>query len=156
MRDEPNKWYVRFMKYFVPLGTSRTLTRAFAVYLKEEQPKIAPLVKGESRAVRDWQQMGKEFRWYERAEAFDRDTLAEYATLVENARDLLVRNSIKAVEALVNALMNPRLQVSAAKEILDRAGLPGTTNIGIGPTSKFTADELRRAELEVADWKETH
>ena len=141
--------------YFLPMGPSRTLTRAFMAHLKTERPDAISLKETSNRVKgpAQWQVMCRTWWWRERAEAYDRFSALEYATLIDKARDTLLRNANKAAEALANALSSPRLGVAAAKEILDRAGLPGQSNIGIGRLEPYTADELHKAEQEVAAWE---
>ena len=43
--------------------------------------------------------------------------------------------------------------MAAAKEILDRGGLPGTHLVGVGRIEPYTADDLRKAEADVSDWE---
>jgi hypothetical protein len=125
--------------------------------LNAEKPDSPALKSGSlsAKGLPHWQRQHKKFRWHDRAEAFDRNNILEYSTLIDTARDKLMRNLDTAVTALVGALDNPRQAVAAAKEILDRGGLPGTTNIGIGP-AKFTADELGKATTELDDWEHDH
>jgi len=154
MPREPMLWYLRFAKYFLPLGPSRTIVRAFMLFTAAENPNARILkVRVGNFASTNWQEKSKAWQWHSRAEAFDRNNLLEYSTLIDTARNKLMHSLGVAVDALVGALDNPRLAVSAAKEILDRGGLPGTTNIGIGPASRFNADELSKAQAEIEDWE---
>jgi hypothetical protein len=155
MPNEPLRWYVRFMTYFLPFGPSRTLTRAYLAYLAAERPNAVGLKKTANtvRGAVSWQHACHDWQWRQRAEAFDRLNLLEYVTLVDKARDKIMRSMEDAADALADALTIPRLKVSAAKEILDRGGLPGTTNIGVSRIEPYTADELHKAEQEVAAWE---
>lgn len=156
MDDEPDMWYRRFMMYYLTLGPTRNLTRAFIKYLETEQPDAATLVRADSKFVnisRAWSSTARQWKWRERAEAFDLHSSTEIFAYVDRARDTLLKNADEAAQALVKNLTNPRLAVAAAKEILDRAGLPGTHLVGVSRVEPYTADDLRKAETEVADWE---
>lgn len=65
----------------------------------------------------------------------------------------MLQSTEAAARALVENLKNPRLAVAAAKEILDRGGLPGTHLVGVGRVEPYTADDLRSAEEAVNKWE---
>ena len=164
MVDEPWNWFQRFIKYYLPLGPGRSLYGAYTQMVETEHPEVAAArrAKAESDptfrkkkavAINSWTKCARLWDWRERAKAFDRFTYKAAQAQVDNARITLLGSANKAALALVEALTNPRLQVAAAKEILDRAGLPGTTNVGLGPIEKFSADELSQAEQEVDAWE---
>jgi len=162
MDDEPWLWFQRFTNYFLPLGPGRTMLGAYTAMVNVEQPAIADARKKKKEAdpkhrtpngVSFWSKAALEWHWRERSKAFDNFAYKGAQAHVELARLTLLESSNKAAEALVAALSNERLKVAAAKEILDRAGLPGTTNINLGVADKFSADELRAAEDEIADWE---
>ena len=162
MDGEPQLWYRRFTSYFLVSGPGRTLYGAYELMVSTEFPSVAkarkiaaakPDAKPRAQAITSWGKVAKTWRWRERSMAFDRFTYKAASAQVDRARITLLGSANKAAEALVSALSNPRLQVAAAKEILDRAGLPGTINLGIGQIEKFTADELNQAEQEVAAWE---
>lgn len=157
MEGEPEFWYNRFRNYFLPQGPGRSLLEASTRMVIAEHPEVAEARKlSEKKAhtsVYSWHQKAREWNWIARARAFDKFSYSRATAVVELARVTLLENSNNAAIALVEALKNDRLKVAAAKEILDRAGLPGTTNIGLGPIEKFTADELHEAEEDVKRWE---
>ena len=156
MEDEPWLWFTRFTNYFLPQGPGRSLFQAYQLMIVTERPEVAAArkaAKKEPASITIWSRYATKFNWRERAKAFDRFTYQKAQAQVDLARVTLLSSANTAANALVEALQNERLKVAAAKEILDRAGLPGTTNVGIGPADKFTADELRAAEEEISDWE---
>jgi len=157
MQDEPSSWYKRFATYFLPQGPGRSLLQAFILMLNTEHPDVAAARKLKNKvehaAADHWHKASRKWNWVARARAYDRFTYSRATAVVEVARLTILENANNAANALVAALTNDRLKVAAAKEILDRAGLPGTTNIGLGPIEKFNADELHEAEKEVAEWE---
>jgi hypothetical protein len=153
---EPWLWYNRFQEYFLPLGPGRSLPKAFELMmLKERGKEWLDNKKANKRfaSMNRWTAAAREWEWRERARAYDSFMYKDAQAEVELARLTILNGANKAAQALVSALDNERLKVAAAKEILDRAGLPGTTNVGIGPADKFSADELSRAEAEIQAWE---
>lgn len=153
---EPSLWYRRFMLYYLPLGPSRNLTRAYMKCLEAEEPEKAAKKKASKHyvnAMSNWSDKSREWKWRERAEMFDMYNVGEYLAYVDQARETLMRNAQMAAQALVANLDNPRLGVAAAKEILDRVGLPSTHLVGVGKIEPYSADDLKKAEAEVADWE---
>jgi hypothetical protein len=157
IEDEPWLWFGRFTKYFLPQGPGRSLYHAYELMVAAEHPEVAEARrkahKEKMTSIAVWSRMAKDWHWRDRSKAFDRFTYQSAQAHVDLARITLLSSANKAAGALVDALTNERLKVAAAKEILDRAGLPGTVNVGIGPADKFTADELRAAEDEISDWE---
>lgn len=157
MEDEPWFWYQRFIKYFLPQGPGRSLYKAYELMVSMERPDVAKARKENPKPktthITAWGQYAQKWHWRDRSKEFDRFTYKAAQAEVDNARITLLSSANKAANTLVEALANPRLQVAAAKEILDRAGLPGTTNVALGPIEKFTADEFRQAESELDDWE---
>lgn len=152
---EPDKWYRIFMTYYLTLGPSRNLTRAYLRYLEKERPdkEITKETAADVR-MRDWATAQREWNWRMRAEAFDLYSSSENFVYVDKARDILIQSTVKAAETLVKSLDSPRHAVAAAKEILDRGGLPGTHLVGVGRIEPYTADDLHRAERELAEWED--
>ena len=164
MDGEPDLWFQRFTKYFLPLGPGRTLIKAYTIMVDVEHPEVAKARKemakkdpGKTFNVNNitslWGTKAREWNWRDRAKAFDRFSYQLAQAEVDLARVTLLGSANKAALALVEALSNPRLQVAAAKEILDRAGLPGTTNVALGPIDKFTSDELAQATQDLEGWE---
>lgn len=128
--------------------------RAWLKCIEIEQPeRAARQGKNNKNAASQWSEKSREWKWRERADAFDLYNASEYAGVVDQARATLLKSSDEAAKALVANLTNPRLAVAAAKEILDRAGLPGTHIVGVGHLEPYTADDLRKAEEEVSSWE---
>lgn len=164
MEGEPWLWYQRFIKYYIPQGPGRSIYKAYETMVATEHPEVAAarrkkkeeegeLTTKKSHNVTDWSKNVGKWFWRERAKAYDRFTMQSALAQVDLARLTLLGAANVAAMALKEALSNERLKVAAAKEILDRAGLPGTTNVGIGPADKFNADELAQAESELDEWE---
>lgn len=154
---EPWMWYQRFIQYFLPQGPGRSIYKAYELMVATEHPDVAKAreeaSKLKSTATTNWSKKATEWDWRERSKAFDRFTYKAAQANVDSARIILLDSAAEAARALKSALANPRLQVAAAKEILDRVGLPGTVNVGVSAVEKFTADELKAAEEEVDVWE---
>jgi len=157
MEDEPFFWYQRFVKYFLPQGPGRTLLKAYETMVAAEHPDVAKARENSDKAhkaITSWSTKAREWNWRQRAKEFDHFAYRVAQYEVDKARVRLLGAADAAAKALVDALGNARLTVAAAKEILDRVGLPGTVNVGLGPIEKFTADEFRQAEQELQDWEQ--
>jgi len=157
MEGEPDEWYERFSTYYLQLGPSRNLTRAYVRYLASENPEQAAIVLSKPHYVntpQKWSEIARVWNWRDRAEAFDLFTASENYAFVERARNYLMRSTEAAAETLVKNLDNPRHAVAAAKEILDRGGVPGARVVGVGRIDPYTADDLKRAEQALIEWEE--
>jgi hypothetical protein len=154
MENEPPQWFERFNKYYLPLGTGRTLLKAMMGYIVEEEPHKAEawLANPRTSASVQWSEMASAWQWRLRARAYDTIRMRGAIAQMEEARAIIIENTPKAAKALVESLENPRLAVAAAKEILDRGGLPGTI-VHENRVTPFTADELNQATREVQEWE---
>lgn len=153
MPEEPEGWYNRFVAYYLPLGPTRNLTRAYLKFLATNNPKQLDKVNASGNIVSGWSEHANLWHWRERADAFDLYNASESFAYVDKARNILLQGTEAAAQALVENLKSPRLAVAAAKEILDRGGLPGTHLLGVGRVEPYTADDLHKAEKEVAEWE---
>jgi len=149
MENEPFIWFERFSKFFLPLGPGRTLSKACSLDRAINDPDNP--IDTNRGAPEDWSVASNEWDWRERAEEYD-TFMFEDEGVVELAREMLKNSTMDAVNALHKSLENPRIAVQAAKEILDRAGLPATTRVNVS-TIPFTADELAAAAEEVKQWE---
>jgi len=151
--DEPDVWYDRFTKYFVPLGITRNLLSAYIEYVKDTSPDKAVLmaVRRPISAPNDWTDMAGEWDWRKRALAYDANQVKDLSTVLQQARQEVQEATLEAVRTLRAALRNPKTAVPAAKEILDRGGLPAVTIHSI-KMMPFTADDLAAARDELEQW----
>lgn len=146
--DEPNEWYYKFEKYFLMLGPTRTLHRSYKAFCEIEGNEEED---SQNRPHSTWIEACEKYNWRQRADAFDAKLFTEDGA-VELARQRLRKSTLSAVDTLIDALNNPRLAVSAAKEILDRGGIPATQS-HILKTQPFTADEMAAATKEIEEWE---
>lgn len=156
MENEPEIWYQRFVKYYVGLGTGRTLLKAMMAYLQQEEPEVyeRALINPRESASTAWSNAAKVWMWRDRARSYDMIRLQNAHKLREEAEAILLESAPDAAKALRESLENPKLKVAAAKEILDRSGLPGTI-VRENRVVPFTADDLQQATREVADWEQS-
>lgn len=158
LEDEPLHWYEVFKRYYMLTGLSRSVRKAYVQYLENEKPDSDQL----SRAMRDkighrtghyWYDIALKYFWKERANAWDLERTDEFKKEVQEARILLMGLTPEAVAALESALQETRSRVQAAKEILDRAGVPATTRVDVDATIQLTADEMAAAKDEATEWE---
>ena len=145
--DEPDEWYERFLTYFVALGQSRSLRKAYLLHnnLLGDDAVNAP-------HATKWSEAAKKFNWKRRSAAYDQEMQVEVMRQVEQARNDLMSASPDAVKALVTALTKPRERVPSAKAILDRAGLPPVKEV-VTKMVPYSGDELAQAAEELEQWQ---
>lgn len=154
MVEEPTEWYEKFEKYYLPLGPGRTIMQAFIAFAKATSPEqsILMTVSPPNAAPHSWSQMSNQWQWRKRALAWDAEQVRGAADQVMFARQLAQMATVEAVQTLRKALANPKTAVQAAKELLDRGGVPSVT-IHAVKSVPFTADDLAQAARELEEWK---
>jgi len=148
MAAEPDKWFVIFQKYFLPLGPGRSVRQAYKVWQEDHGKTQGP----KDRPTRWWLQMANRWEWRLRAFDYDKHLNQRTMNVAELAIDMLQDVAVDAVEALASALDNPRTRVAAAKEILDRAGVPAlkrTEKVSV----TLTGEDIRRAKDDADEWE---
>jgi len=155
MEGEPEDAYRMFKTYYLPLGPSRTLLKAFMAYLTTERPEDALKYMDNPKmsAAPQWSFWASAWSWRARGHAHDEMTYRGAQLAVAEAREKLLASAGQAADALILSLTNPRLAVAAAKEILDRVGLPAASIIGVANLTPYTADDLEAARREVKEWE---
>jgi hypothetical protein len=153
--DEPLQWYRRFERYYLLHGLVRSVRRAYVYFLKETDPdKYEEVRQRSSPTLNTWNRAAFQWKWEERADAWDAERNDELRRKVQEGSLSLKDLTLDAIEALHQALTNPRLCVSAAREILDRAGLPSVSKIEMSGRTSISADELATAAQELQRWQE--
>ena len=150
---EPVRWYDIFVRYYLASGLSRTVRVAFLAYVKDTKPEAFMEAQSRRGAPGQWMTMADRWHWRERAAAWEQSqTDLAMATIEQAARKLRLL-TVNAVDALEIYLTSQRLGVQAAKEILDRGGLPATTRVESDNVHRFTADDLAKARDELKEWQ---
>lgn len=152
LADESDMWYNRFERFFLMAGPARSLQSAYRMWVISEGGVLGR--KAMKDVLNTWNNICREFSWRERASAYDGEINRLILKKVEASRRRLQDAAPYAVEALITALGDPKFRVQAAKEILDRAGLPATTRQEIRAAVGFTSEDLSDAEKEVREWEE--
>ncbi len=152
--NEPEDWHAKFAKYYLPLGPTRTLLKAFTAYLLENYAEDAAAMRMSkmASAPHSWTIMARDWEWRARAKQYDAFEFGQTAQVVSAARQKIQDLALKAVESLEKALDNPRTQVAAAERILDRAGLPAKS-VHVHEIQPFTSDDYAKAAEEVREWQ---
>lgn len=114
---EPMRWYLRFDR-FRAMGSNRSVLR---VYRLEREARRGVVHKGPLSLPEGWSKMAKQWRWRERAEAWDRAELerkrAEEAAERERERAQRIALIKLYGEKLVDAINAMRPQKMSAQEI---------------------------------------
>lgn len=153
---EPRNWFLRFQRYFLYRGLARSVRRAYAAFVQENYPTKAEDVLASGRGYNAWLQHAKEYRWKQRAEAWDEQRNYELRATVLEASRFLMENTMNATIALVKALESPRLTVVAANSILDRAGLPSVSKMELlNMQTELSADDLAKVKDIVSEWEKS-
>jgi hypothetical protein len=154
--DEPEEWYRIFKDYYLVLGERRSLRNAFELFVRVEDPKQYEDVDPDNiRSIPShWNEYARNFEWAKRALAYDEEKRPDFAALyVTMTLDYLRTHSMEAAHALVAALKSDRTRVQAANSILNRSGVPETTEVVLGGKVAITADDMAEASDKVQAWQ---
>lgn len=149
--DEPDLWYYRFERFYLMQGPTRSVQSSYRLWILSEGRELG------SKALKDvsntWLERTRAYNWQARAMDYDGEINRRILLKVEAASRRLRDAAPLAVEALINSLGVPRYAVQAAKEILDRAGLPAVTRQEIRTQIAFSTEDLEEAREEVESWE---
>jgi hypothetical protein len=151
LQGEPDAWYYKFLKYFVNAGAGRSVASAYREYCRAEHPERFDET-GRVDTPRNWAAVARQFGWRERASDYDRAYSLLAVDSVALALEILRDAAPDAAEALVTSLDNPKYKVAAAREILDRTGVPRKT-VQETVSMRITPEDLRKAREEAAEWE---
>jgi hypothetical protein len=150
--DEPDEMYRLFVNYYLAVGFARTLRRAYSFFLaSDSEPGRRRLF---TRVPDKWQEAFEDWKWFERAKAYDDEELKEARAQVRQAQLDLQMKTVEAVQALIRQLDSPRNAVSAAKEILDRGGIPARSIQDVNQKVEISSDMMAEAAKEVEEWEQ--
>lgn len=107
---EPLSWFSRFINYYVPLGTNRSLEQAF----RDWQSKEALRSKGK-RPNPTWYRVFKEWRWKERAHAWDMAQTSKAISETENEIVEMRKRQIRAAILFQNKALKRLDQLDAGE-----------------------------------------
>lgn len=151
--SEPSMWYYRFERFYLMQGPTRSIQSSYRLWVLSEGKTLG------SKALKDvsnaWLENTRRYNWQGRAMDYDGEINRRILLKVEAASRRLRDAAPLAVEALINSLGVPRYAVQAAKEILDRAGLPAVTRQEIRTQVAFSTEDLEQAREEVESWEKT-
>lgn len=151
---EPTRWFLRFQRYYLYRGLVRSVRSAYKMFLAEHYPENHRDMFSVLRGYGPWTRMAKKWSWVARAEAWDRLQNDLVYQSVEEARRLIQSNAVAAAEALIAALVNPRLTVAAANSLLDRANIPATARReNVNKNLTLTVEDLEKAKREAQQWE---
>ena len=151
--DEGAREFNFFYKYYLPLGFSRSLRKAYLLYLMEVEPERVAAAERDGQYIQvppEWNIASNEYDWKGRVNAFDKEAMAEAIQAVEEAAKRIRLAAPGAVDTLIDNLKNPRNGVAAANSLLDRAGVK-TAAIVI--SKEFKAEDMAKAEEELKQWQ---
>jgi hypothetical protein len=154
--DEPEEWYRIFRDYFLPLGNRRTVRNAFEFFVRVEQPAHYDTVDPDDirMAPTHWADYANKYEWGKRALAYDESNTPDLSDIyVTTVLEYLKSNATTAAKALVDALKNERTRVQAANSILNRAGVPETSEILLKGGVSVNSDDMAAATNKVEEWK---
>jgi hypothetical protein len=153
---ESPTWYSRFFQFYLLVTSGRSVRGAWVLYRVEKggDPSIAKALTPQ-KVPREWLAVAREFDWIGRAAAYDADQRRQALETVDSVRLKLQQATPQALQALLDALTNPRTMVKAATAIFNRAGLPAVSkqevqaNVGVSlPTAAEAAQALDELEKE--------
>jgi hypothetical protein len=150
--EEPDEQYMWFHDYYLEMGYRRTIRGAHAAWVVATNPPGSQRL-GKADQARKWSRAAEDWEWFKRATAYDAYSQSDALTAVKQAQLNLKLATVAAVDALIKNLDNPRTGVAAAKEILDRGGIPGRTISDNITTVHISADDMAQAAREVEEWE---
>jgi hypothetical protein len=150
---EPARWYHIFTQYYLGAGFRRSVRQAWLNFVKENDGEEAWKEVVHASPPSEWYQMSVRWQWYDRAEAWEEEQTELSMAAVSEGAKLLRLHTVDAVKALILALTSEKFAVQAAKEILDRGGLPSTSKIDATGAVLFTADDMAKAQEELNNWR---
>lgn len=156
LEKEPPDWYHIFKDYYLILGEARSIRNAFEFYLRVEAPNQYKDTDPDNIKYipEHWAEMANKFQWASRAMAFEESVRNDFSQLYVNiALNYLREHAMDAAQALVQALGNDRTRVQAANSILNRAGVPESTEVLIRAGVVITSDDMQAAREKVDEWK---
>jgi hypothetical protein len=153
--EETDEQYDWFVNYYLPMGYRRSVRSAYASYVVKNNPEGAARLGKQLSRHSPWIETSIDFEWYKRAVAYDESVGETALQAVKQAQLNLKLATVDAVDALITNLTNPRLAVAAAKEILDRGGIPGRAINENITTVHISADEMAEAAKEVQEWEKS-
>jgi hypothetical protein len=146
--NENDLWYIRFAKYFLSLGTNRSVRGAYRLYCQMENVEMTSGVHGVNN---NWIDSAVKYQWRERAAEWDKYLTSVVKNQLTKASMLLGLTAPEAVIALRLSLMSAKTRVAAAREILDRAGM-GTARHEVLHQQPINSDEMADAQRQMEDW----
>ncbi len=152
--DEQFAWFTCYLN----MGFARTVRKAFALWVTEHAPEESKCTSrlGKADEGRQWEKTALMWEWHRRAVAYDEFMGQDALNIVKQQQMRLKQLTINAVDALEKNLSNPRLGVTAAVAILDRAGLPAkVVNENLNANVNVTADDMAEAMKEVDSWEKS-
>jgi hypothetical protein len=154
--EEPDDFYHWFHDYYLPLGFMRSINKAYAEFVVKEEPSSAIRLNDPARRWHEpnvWSQAASQWGWLKRGLAYDAQMIDEAVKSVKQAQLNLRLSTVRAVETLISNLDSPRNGVMAAKEILDRGGIPAHSTSDVVTTVNISSDEMAEATAEVEAWE---
>jgi len=110
--DEDTKWFDRFDRFYRPQGANRTLTEAYRQYYQEQYGSL-PDRPGYTTS---WGNVAKEWKWKERAEAWDVEIRKARIEAEKEKSVEMARRHIEASQAL-QALALERILKDGIKDV---------------------------------------
>jgi hypothetical protein len=152
---EPERWYHIFVRYYLGSGFRRSVRQAWLAFVKENDGDEVYKEVLHDHPPADWYSMATRWQWYDRAEAWEDEQTELSMAAVSESATLLRLATVDAVKALILALRSDKYAVQAAKEILDRGGLPSTSKVEGSTAVLFTSDDLAKAQEELEQWRQS-
>jgi hypothetical protein len=127
--NEPDLWYGRFTA-FLRLGTKRSVN---AVFKKENNKKQQ---KTTAFPGPTWYEAAKEWRWQERARAYDEHQRAEEDRIIAEEREKVLRSGFALQHKRIQALNRLTNKLIAMTNDEDKIWMPDVKSVGTGPTAE--------------------
>jgi hypothetical protein len=126
LEGESDAWYGKFERYYLMQGEGRALVEAENRYRDDKGRERQSYTSGA------WARASDEYRWKERAQAYDRAQRSKLRDRTEDARQDAIAQLVDAAPEVAARLMRialgedkaSKVELSAINSVLARAGVP--------------------------------
>lgn len=154
MEQEPSIWYRRFERFRL-MEPSRSIA---AVFQQEDAEKNRE--KPRTKPTGDWYEVAKQWRWEERAEAWDAYQASIEEKQIAQEKAKVLRRNYALMHKRVAILDEKVRQLLAMTEDEGKVWVPDVKSVGTGPTAErvdlvqFNADLYREIREYLTDLAE--
>lgn len=131
--DEPTRWYDRFVQFYLPLGTTRSILRAYRLYTQSLEDGQS---KSDKYAPSPWYDHSKTWHWSNRADAYDNHQLQIFLGDLDSIKQRAKRERVETLMLLLK-------KAKRGLELKEDESLVKEPTAALSQATKTSARELR-------------